>query len=242
MESRGDALAIDVAAIEAPAMDPAAIVQASAVEPLANTINTIGKDAERDVSSSVDPVPTPAVRRRTPQAMPARYPAGTIPKATDNHGRALPRAYVAKRRTPSMDVPSIGSGARESITEMKDVPATVAVPATHDKGAPLAPDEDVVDTTPISATSVVDAADRAVVFGESPEPGVGAAPEQSSAPSAPSNSGANNTPPLDSHGAPEPSASGTTMATPASNHGALQILLVAVLLGFALVVLFTLRR
>jgi len=41
------------------------------------------------------------VRRRTPVPMSARYPTSTIPRATASDGKALPRAYVAKRRPPS---------------------------------------------------------------------------------------------------------------------------------------------
>ena len=44
------------------------------------------------------------VRRRTPAPMPARYPTSTIPRATASDGKALPRAYVAKRRTPSTGI------------------------------------------------------------------------------------------------------------------------------------------
>ena len=48
------------------------------------------------------------VRRRTPPPMPMRYPTSAIPRATASDGKALPRAYVAKRRTPSAGVLPIG--------------------------------------------------------------------------------------------------------------------------------------
>ncbi len=48
------------------------------------------------------------VRRRTPPPMPMRYPTSAIPRATASDGKALPRAYVAKRRTPSAGLLPIG--------------------------------------------------------------------------------------------------------------------------------------
>ena len=50
------------------------------------------------------------VRRRTPVPMPARHPSASIPKALSSDGRALPRAYVAKRRTPPHGSPSVVDG------------------------------------------------------------------------------------------------------------------------------------
>ena len=62
-------------------------------------------------SSAEPPAPPIAarshVRRRTPVPMPARYPTSTIPRATASDGKALPRAYVAKRRTPSTGTPPV---------------------------------------------------------------------------------------------------------------------------------------
>jgi len=41
------------------------------------------------------------VRHHAAPPMPVRYPTSAIPRATARDGKALPRAYVAKRRTPS---------------------------------------------------------------------------------------------------------------------------------------------
>ena len=47
------------------------------------------------------------VRRRTPVPTHTRHPSSSIPKATASNGRALPRAYVAKRRTPGAGMPAV---------------------------------------------------------------------------------------------------------------------------------------
>ena len=47
------------------------------------------------------------VRRRTPAPTHTRHPSSSIPKATARNGRALPRAYVAKRRTPGAGMPAV---------------------------------------------------------------------------------------------------------------------------------------
>ena len=49
----------------------------------------------------------PRVRRHAPSPMPVRYPTSAIPRATASDGKALPRAYVAKRRISSAGTPPI---------------------------------------------------------------------------------------------------------------------------------------
>jgi len=78
------------------------------------------------------------VRRRTPPPMPMRYPTSAIPRAMASDGKALPRAYVAKRRTPPAGVLPIGEapGAEkaepsreeqdESVPPPSPTPASVA--------------------------------------------------------------------------------------------------------------------
>jgi hypothetical protein len=81
------------------------------------------------------------VRRRTPVPMPVRHPASTIPRATSSDGRALPRAYVAKRRTPSAGTAPV-----------PDVPASVDTTSSH---AELP--RETASATPIPDVSPVEA-------------------------------------------------------------------------------------
>lgn len=74
------------------------------------TVTTQGADeAARERST---------VRRPTP----TRHPSASIPKATASDGRALPRAYVAKRRTPPAGMATVGS-------VDSDAPPNEALPA-----------------------------------------------------------------------------------------------------------------
>lgn len=83
------------------ARTPSSVAEPEATAPATPTLDT----------SDEPPVPTAPerahVRRRTPPPMPVRYPTSAIPRATASDGKALPRAYVAKRRTPSAGVPRV---------------------------------------------------------------------------------------------------------------------------------------
>ena len=57
------------------------------------------------------------VRRHTPPRMPVRYPTSAIPRATGSDGKALPRAYAAKRRTPSAGALSVDENAGAGVAE-----------------------------------------------------------------------------------------------------------------------------
>jgi hypothetical protein len=223
--------------------DDAPAVPTSAVELSVGVIIDVveGEGDDRDAPPIVDSTPASTVRRRTPQAMPARYPAGTIPKATGSNGRTLPRAYVAKRRTPSMGVPSIESRA-SSHPVQDDVPAIVP-PPTESQPPSAAADTDSVGAPPIFAPAARDHADDlgASARESAAAPRIPTA-EPPISPSTPLRSVvANGTPRIDAHAAPESTQGGSAVAAPVSSHGALSILLYAVLLGFAIIVLFTLR-
>ena len=58
------------------------------------------------------------VRRHVPPPMPVRYPTSAIPRATASDGKALPRAYFAKRRTQSAGTAptDVAQGAEEAVT------------------------------------------------------------------------------------------------------------------------------
>ena len=99
-------------AVAAPT-DVASAASPPAVAPGATAESRVEPPTPASEPTSATEPTTPAtfapslVRRRTPAPMPARHPASAIPRATASDGRALPRAYVAKRRTPSAGVPLV---------------------------------------------------------------------------------------------------------------------------------------
>jgi len=90
--------------------------------------------------SSPDPaaeMPTPTtpahahVRRRRSPPMPVRYPTSAIPRAMASDGKALPRAYVAKRRTRSAGAPLVETpDAEEAATSSSEGQDGSAPPPT----------------------------------------------------------------------------------------------------------------
>jgi hypothetical protein len=198
--------------------------------------------------------PTYSVRRRTPPATPSRYSGSGVPKAMSTTGRPLPRAYVAKRRTPSMGIPAIDEpphpvAAAETSRPAggeapPDTTANTTVNAVDDPltGVASAQAEDVrrgapvhnavefsatlTDQSPVTDDQAL-ADDPAAV----PEPPVEPRTEAPAEPEAPP------LPPASDKGI----TGGGTDATAAPNWGVLRILMFAVLLAFAVVVLYTLR-
>lgn len=83
-------------------------------------------------------------RRRTPAAFPARPAMASVPKARATAGRSLPRAYVAKRRTPS-------SGAAP-LAETPRAPDTPRARQDHDRGSD---DASAAETTRPSGSPIV---------------------------------------------------------------------------------------
>ena len=191
---------------------------------------------------AVDPISptTPArspVRRRTPVPLPARHPAAVIPRATASDGRALPRAYVAKRRTPSVGVPFVA--------EASPAMPTASEPAeNHNEVPPIA--------SATEASSVVDAqpdveapvraeplapVERDVNSAEAEKPETAAASEGSETPRSGPNAVPSD-PPSAKPGAekpprPEPKPTGGAVTATDTNTSALVALLVALIaLGF----------
>jgi Iron only hydrogenase large subunit, C-terminal domain len=149
--------------------------------------------------------PTSVVRLRTPVPLPARHPASSIPKATGSDGRALPRAYVAKRRTPSGSVPVIPALLPTS-QEPPPKPETSIEPI-----ATVETPRDSAETPPTVATNARDAGTTT-----------------STDPAAP-NSG----PAIENTARPEGNHGRGAVAAPVPNPGGLVVLLVALLaLGF----------
>lgn len=196
----------------------------------------------RDVVAAEEPTPsrpTPAtvsspVRRRTPVPMPVRHAASSIPRATSSDGRALPRAYVAKRRSPS-----------NGMTAVDEIPppADNIVPRS-------AADGEAAPTTPRVALPVVTASPMTGLADRFPAPpalattGIEAhrSPENAAASAASTapNTSASNTrvetsiaSPVEDAARPEPTRAGAAVKTAESNPSALIVLLVALLaLGF----------
>jgi len=81
---------------------PPTVGEPEATPPTGSTPETVAEPGAPE-STAEPPAPSTAgrshVRRRTPPLLPVRYPTSAIPRATASDGKALPRAYVAKRRT-----------------------------------------------------------------------------------------------------------------------------------------------
>jgi hypothetical protein len=86
-----------------------------------------------------------SVRRRTPVPSHTRHPNSSIPKTTGTDGRALPRAYVAKRRTPPAGMPAV-----ESISDSGAPVPTVPERPQAGSVSPRAPDAGASPSEPIS--------------------------------------------------------------------------------------------
>jgi hypothetical protein len=164
------------------------------------------------------PEPESAVRRRTPATVHARYSAASIPKATGANGRPLPRAYVAKRRTPP-------SGA----TVIAAAPAPGEVESTAVVEEPPAPVELEVPVPPAPAEPSLSRESEAVAAAEANPPAPAAAPPPSTAnePKVPSNA---------------ETGAGDVATAPAANQGTVVFLLVTALVALGVFVLFSLRR
>ena len=115
-----------------PVAAPLTVSESEAPPPVASTPDIVAQPPAPTTTSRVH------VRRHTPPPMPVRYPASAIPRATASDGRALPRAYVAKRRTPSGGVPLVDEtrGVEEPETATKEgqngtaPPPSVTLPMT----------------------------------------------------------------------------------------------------------------
>jgi len=178
-------------------------------------------DAELPVSAHAAPDAESSVRRRTPAGVHQRYSSATIPKATGADGRPLPRAYVAKRRTPP-------AGA-------------MVIPAISLAAAPEPPEEVLPD--PTSDARLSDAPTAEATAPETPGPSGTAGGSPADIAEAPvavqpaARDSAESTPtPTAAH------ARAGSMAAPPANQGALVFLLVTALVALAAFVLFSLRR
>jgi hypothetical protein len=188
-----------------------------------------------DPSTPAAPAPS-LVRRRTPVPMPARHPASAIPRATASDGRALPRAYVAKRRTPSAGVPLVAEAPHPT-------GAVSEPPGTQNEAPPPAPEIEPSSAANAQPPAEAPARDEppppaaSVVTGAEPEKPAATAPESSESPRSSTNAA-----PSDAPGAPravekqpraEPKPVGGAVTATDTNPSALVALLVALIaLGF----------
>jgi len=191
--------------------------------------------------SATEPI-TPAtltpslVRRRTPVPMPARHPASAIPRATASDGRALPRAYVAKRRTPSAGVPLVVEAphpvgaASEPQESHNEVPLPAGIESSSAVDAQRVVEAPVRDEPPSPVESVGNGA-------EQENPVAAAAPERSEPPrssgSAAPSDAPNAKPAAEKPPRPEPKPTGGAVTATEANSSALVAILVALIaLGF----------
>ena len=244
-----------VGLVDLPGDMPAAFDDASPSVVTEETSDTAPSDAFDAFSvngslTAEEPARTEAtVRRRTPPSVHTRYASATIPKATGADGRPLPRAYVAKRRTPPTGAAIIRNVAATAPGDAGAVAPTVApavavgvIPAaaldpTPDVHAHMATPIDPSARTPAPTTPGGDA-ETAVVEGSPPsEAATQPAGEPSPAPPPP----AAEEPPAKKPPPPGGDPGAGSFAAPA-NQGGLAFLLVTALVALGVFVLFSLRR
>ncbi|HEX6051721.1 MAG TPA: [Fe-Fe] hydrogenase large subunit C-terminal domain-containing protein [Gemmatimonadaceae bacterium] len=115
------------------ALPDSAIEGQAEVPESADRLESVPEPVEPDlgaVRSSATPVSISAARRRTPVSGPVRHPAATIPRATASGGKSLPRAYVAKRRTPPTDLVAVPDGPSRGSNTPPEVMPPATDPAT----------------------------------------------------------------------------------------------------------------
>jgi hypothetical protein len=183
--------------------------------------------------------PVPPVRRRTPSATP-RFSGSGIPRATVADGRPLPRAYVAKRRTPP-------SGAVVIVPPAIEPAPTEVVPPTHRAAEAATSSESVAPT--VSLTSAPAAGAALVAPDETPETSDTPVLAMSSAPAV-GDEAATAAPAVAASAASStetpvraaPGNAARQVAARSATHPALLFLLVTALVALAVFVLLTLDR
>jgi hypothetical protein len=190
------------------------------------------RPADSPAASMHSPAGSSTVRRRTPLPVPVRHLSVSVPKTTATDGRALPRAYVAKRRTPPGSTP-IWDPAR---------PLVAMVPRVHDDPPPQSQSDvkaspTITDADPVARPDLATGERPPANDSQTRETDEGAA-AASSAPSTTGGTIAEETPTATRAIEPQPrveSASPRAGATTAqsSNPSALVVLLLALIaLGF----------
>jgi hypothetical protein len=176
------------------------------------------------------------VRRRTPPAM-LRYPSTSVPKTTIANGRPLPRAYVAKRRTPPAGAATISATPASESTPLS-TPNTTG-PAAPDVSLQSSLDEGASGQTAstVDAGSSVPSEPVSVASGLAEGLVLAAADAPSKASSSATSPGASTTP-----AAVGSSTADGRAGARSANHPAFVFLLVTALIGLGVFVLLMLRR
>jgi hypothetical protein len=166
--------------------------------------------------------------------MPVRYPTSAIPRATASDGKALPRAYVAKRRISSAGTPPIheARGGTEAVLPKSEgengsaPPMPFPSPATGADIQTAAQPSAGSDPSPAEETSAIDT-ERA------PESTTAHESETSElvtpTPSTPSSDAPSSTPGSDQSSLSDSNEAGSAPAETDSSTGPLVALLVALL-------------
>jgi hypothetical protein len=208
---------------------------------------TAGEEAR---TSGPAGAPHAPVRRRTPPAMLSRYAAASIPKTTGPHGRPVPRAYVAKRRTPPtgaavVAVPQVidanGSDTPRSPVEPPASPGPDLVAGATSSGDPNVvsthpeprprPESDRAEIVPLARPHPADD-DPASAGDQTPPAPPPSTPRASSVTSS-----------VQPEPEPTVSSDGANGAGARTNgESAMTLLLVGALIGLALFVVLALRR
>jgi len=186
-------------------------------------------------------MPAPAtvnspVRRRTPVPMPVRHAASSIPRATASDGRALPRAYVAKRRTPSGSMTAVDEALRpgdEAVRHIQETAAdrlpTVNVTPRGENGSGASVLQVGASATPpvvpTPAIEVHPSPESSASSATSPHASASASGTRSESPI---------TPPAEDSARPEPNRSGAAVSTADSSPSALVVLVAALVALLAL--------
>ncbi len=204
--------------------------------------------ASTPVASDEPPAPTTPerahVRRRTPPPMPMRYPTSAIPRATASDGKALPRAYVAKRRTPSAGVLPIGEAPGVEEAEPPREEQNESVPPLSPTPASVAGFETTVVTDvevapqPTAGSEPSPAPETLTIVTEEPPGDTRAGEPQASAPETAAPGASSSEPPADAPDAeqssrPDSNASGGAAIATDTSAGPVIALLIALLaIGF----------
>jgi hypothetical protein len=158
--------------------DPAGVT--THAESLPSAADGLAESLEPSTPPDDVPHEQSTVRRRTPVPAHARYASASIPKTTASGGRALPRAYVAKRRTPPsgmLTVDPVAESATPSGTSPDARRETAGSLLTGEAGQSAREQGGLTaersDTGDVSARSP---ATLAVATGESASPAVPAVP------------------------------------------------------------------
>ena len=218
----------------------------SAVETLVKTpLDSIGDEPEvtfdrAEQTPDVVREETQSPRRRTPVASPVRHLSATIPRTAAPDGRLLPRAYVAKRRTPPAGMAALASAPSRQTDPEPEAPAsTGGESASVLRSSDLDRPSDAPSPTHHAAAIAASPGDRPAAspsLAATTTPSAAASRERPAPPSA--------APRTAREESPAGNARRSSAATEATRRGpgVLGFLLVAALIALATFVLTTLQR